>query len=389
MSLSPLRVLTSSCVLMVAGGLAADAQSPGSRRTTSAVEQLGLTDRAVPAVIAGTTRELWCRGKVGIALRVQQDPSPRQPKLVAMELRYDLPERKRSFGQEGMGLVDYGVTIQSSPGACTWNPGGFAGIPPEPGVVYFDLERDGQSWASPKARDTTIGAAANFPDVPSLTRYLSDPDRYWVFYVDDVTNVAISFGAWPRGGGLPPPSTDGGSHSANPAGGFGGPVGDASHERAGSGHPLPAVAVDSARPSDTTRVSGEAPPTAGAKRPAVARRTRQGMLATGIWRVTVAPGRRGVKLGFQSKQGSRAWVQFSQKPPRWNEREGRWAYPDGWGSPWYAEIRHPFGATDYEAVPMSDLEPGVRYHYLITVQEKDASSPTGQRIGTFTATVEP
>ena len=49
-----------------------------------------------------------------------------------------------------MGTVDNGVTLQFLPGTCTWGAGVSPDIPPEPGVVYFDLERDAQAWLPAK-----------------------------------------------------------------------------------------------------------------------------------------------------------------------------------------------------------------------------------------------
>ena len=141
----------------------------------------------------GQTRELVCRGKPGIDLRVEQDPSPRRADHVAMVLRYERPKEVRSVGQEGMGTVDYGRSVQFIPGSCTWNSGGFEGVPPEPGVVYFDLPRDAQTHAGAGQRDTTVNAAVAFPDLVSVPRYLSDSSRFWLFYVNDATNVSISF----------------------------------------------------------------------------------------------------------------------------------------------------------------------------------------------------
>jgi hypothetical protein len=163
-----------------------EAQAPGSRRTTSAVGQLGLTDTAPPAAGTGAMRELVCRGKPGIDLRRDQEASPRDPRLVTMALHYQ--RSTRAPGAEYQHL---------EPGTCTWNPAGWEGVPPEPGVVYFDLAREAQSWSAPGERqlDTTINAAAHFPDLLSVPRYLADPAHYWTFYVDDLTNVSISFGA--------------------------------------------------------------------------------------------------------------------------------------------------------------------------------------------------
>jgi hypothetical protein len=401
MSSYPLRAGTCGCLLMVAAALAAHGQTPQSRRTTSAVEQLGLDDTAAGATGTGATgsgviRELRCRGKAGIDLRIDRDPSPRQPKLVAMTLRYGRPERKRSFAQEGMGLVDHGVSLQFLPGTCTWNPGGFKDIPPEPGEVYFDLPRDGQAWLSPGDRDTTIGAAVHFPDVASLSRYLNDPERYWVFYVDDLTGVAISYSAWPRGGGLPAPTagTEPPPHE--------GPVRDASTVRSGSDQRSPegaaasspgagtgGEAVDSSRSVVTVPGAREPPPSPGAKRFGDARHGRQVRLGSGIRDVTALPGPRGVRLVFNLERGGRAQVQFSRKPPAWDEREGFWTYPKGFQGPWYARVEFNRSGAGYEAVPRADLEAGVRYYYLITVYGKETSSPTGQRTGSFTATMGP
>ena len=151
---------------------------------------------------SGTTRDLRCRGKPGIDIRVHQDPSPRTSSLVTMVLRYERPRETRTLEQGSMGSLNYGVSLQLIPGSCTWRYDGVTNIPLEPGVVYFDIDRDAQAWKAPSARDTTIDVAMNFPDVVSLTRYLSDSTRYWGFYVDDVTNLSISYGA--RGRPAPP-----------------------------------------------------------------------------------------------------------------------------------------------------------------------------------------
>ena len=177
------------------------AQDPRTQSQTSAVQRL-THDSTARQTVSGRMRDLRCRGKPGIDIRVHQESSPRTPSLVTMVLRYELPKETRTLGQVGMGTVDYGVSLQLIPGSCTWRYDGSKDIPFEPGVVYFDIPRDGQSGRAPGARDTTIDVAMNFPDVVSLPRYLSDSTRYWGFYVDDVTNVSISFG--PRGRPAPP-----------------------------------------------------------------------------------------------------------------------------------------------------------------------------------------
>ena len=181
--------MTSRVVLLGAAWLAMAllplplvAQVPGAQRRVSAVAQLGLDT----LTRSGVTRQLVCRGKQGIDLRVERDSSPRTPRLVVMALQYD-----RTREPSG---TDY---ARLQPGACTWNPTGFEGNPTEPGVVHFDLPREAQPYSATAERqlDTTLTAAEHYPDTYTITRYLNDPAHYWVFYVDDVTNVSTSFGA--------------------------------------------------------------------------------------------------------------------------------------------------------------------------------------------------
>ena len=61
-------------------------------------------------------RELVCRGKPGIDLKVTHRPSPSDPRLVRMTLRYDRPAAPPGANYEKL-----------APGACSWNPNGFAG----------------------------------------------------------------------------------------------------------------------------------------------------------------------------------------------------------------------------------------------------------------------
>lgn len=419
------------CLLIVASSLPVEAQTPQSSSQTSNVEQLGLPDTDTPVVSAGTLRELRCRGKPGIDLRNHEEPSPRDAELVTMVLRYERPNRtNRAFSQDGMGMVDYGVSLSHLPGTCTWNPLGLPDIPPEPGVVYFDLPRDAQAWASPGDRDTSITAAVRFPDVTSLPRYLGDPDRYWVFYVNDVTNVSISFTAWPPRGGLPlsqdgsatPSSTEHdlstsreavtamGTRTRSSSGdGLAGPISDASSQRidvetatgsvAGSEN-RPSVgqegAVDSSR---ATRMVPSSPGTPVTSQLGDERSPRQTRQASGIRDVSVAPGPSGVRLRFRTVPDRvlarpHVWVQFSREPPQWDAGERSWAYsagPTGWGSPWFADIELVFVDTRYmyEATPYGLLEEGARYHYLITVVDDETSSPIAQRTGSFTAAVGP
>ena len=165
------RVLCGTMLLLMAG-----------RTAGAQTAKLYVGEDAAPT---GRTRELVCRGKPGIDLRIEQDPSPRRADQVAMVLRYERPREVRSAGQEG--------SVQFVPGSCSWNLGGFEGVPPEPGEVYFDLPRDAQAHAGPGQRDTTAAAAIAFPDIASMSRYLSDSSHVWLFYVNDATNLSISF----------------------------------------------------------------------------------------------------------------------------------------------------------------------------------------------------
>jgi hypothetical protein len=132
----------------------------------------------------GRIRDLTCRGKAGIALKVDLDPSPRDTARVVMSLDYT-----RSTAVIGDSLK------QLAPGTCTWNSYGFEGYPVEPGRVRFDVWRQAQRWSDTATRmmDTTVGAARFYPDPVTLPRYLNDPRHYWKFYVDDATNLAVSY----------------------------------------------------------------------------------------------------------------------------------------------------------------------------------------------------
>jgi hypothetical protein len=411
-----LSSLTCGSVLLMATIVVA--QAPHSARTTSAVEQLGLDDTPAAPTTAGQLRELVCLGKAGIDLRVDREPSPRDPRLVAMVLHYERPKRVTSLSYEGMGTVDNGVSLQYLPGTCGWGGGVYPDIPLEPQVVYFDLPRDGQSWAPAGQRDTTIDAAVSYPDVASLTRYLNDPERRWIFYVDDATNISISFRAWPLGGGVVASAANGGASSTNHSlttsrgqqtsdagtrtatsadGSVAGSLQDATPDKAVSEPsaaeqsisktPAPGApigVVDSSRPTDKSSTSrtSPAPQSPGLRKDG--RTERQAILTRGIGQLTVAPGPYGVRLSFNASRDHRVLVQFSHKPPPWDDREGRWGYPAGWDSPWYAEIEHQLGSDRYTAIPFSKLKAGARYHYLISVVGAD-NVPLHQRTGVFTA----
>lgn len=135
---------------------------------------------------SATMRALVCRGKAGIDLKLVRDPSPDDAKRVRMVLRYQTTT-KPGLNYENL-----------QPGQCTWNPGAYPSEPIEPGFIYFDVMRQAQPYDAPPPRqiDTTINAAVFFPDPITLPRYLGSPDHYWQFYVDDLTMISTSFGAY-------------------------------------------------------------------------------------------------------------------------------------------------------------------------------------------------
>lgn len=151
---------------------------------------LTLSSPAAPAGI----RELTCRGKPGIDLKITGRPSPDDPKLVRMTLRYTRSTAKLEDNLKAL-----------VPGTCTWNPYQFNGYPAEPGFVYFDIPPEAQEWFVNRTRqlDTTYLAATFFPDTISLPRYLNREDAYWRFFIDDQTNKSISFGAYKSAAVLP------------------------------------------------------------------------------------------------------------------------------------------------------------------------------------------
>ncbi|HEY0677880.1 MAG TPA: hypothetical protein VGD17_06325 [Chitinophagaceae bacterium] len=142
----------------------------------------------------GATRVLVCRGKPGIVLKVQTDPSPDNPRYVRVVLQYERATQK----------VDEDFN-NLAPGTCAWNPANWPDVPVEPGIVYFDLPKEAQPWSETVKRliDTTLNAAVHFPDMITLPRYLNDPSKYWLFYVDDKTNFSVSYTATKHHAGAP------------------------------------------------------------------------------------------------------------------------------------------------------------------------------------------
>ena len=64
-----------------------------------------------PLGAQGRIRELYCRGKAGLALKVDLDPSPRDTRDVVMVLEY---ARSTAVVRDSVRLI--------APGSCTWNP---------------------------------------------------------------------------------------------------------------------------------------------------------------------------------------------------------------------------------------------------------------------------
>lgn len=142
----------------------------------------------------GATRVLVCRGKPGINIRIEKDPSPDNPRNVRVVLQYERATQK----------VDEDFN-NLAPGTCAWNPANWPDVPVEPGVVYFDLPKEAQPWSETIKRliDTTLNAAVHFPDMITLPRYLNDPTKYWLFYVDDKSNFSVSYTATKHHAGPP------------------------------------------------------------------------------------------------------------------------------------------------------------------------------------------
>jgi hypothetical protein len=154
----------------------AEAQYPPSReRTTSTVgTRFGDTTAAAPAPApapaTGRVRQLVCRGVEGLQIATVGNPSPRSANQVAVSLSYRRNPKPAGAAYE-----------QLEPGACSWNITDDPTAPAEPGIVHFDLDPQGAEY---------------IPDPATMAQWLGDPRHYWVFYVDDLSNVSISHGSY-------------------------------------------------------------------------------------------------------------------------------------------------------------------------------------------------
>jgi hypothetical protein len=379
-------------------------------------------DPDVPETAAGNIRELVCRGKPGIGLNVHSDSVPGLPGYVTMVLRYDRVNVTRTLVQSGLGNLSYGNSAKFIPGACNWGYGFIPEVPAEPGVVYFDLARDAQTHLDPASRDTSIEVAAHFPDIVSLPRYLSDSSRYWVFYVDDVSHVAASFGPWP------------------PAGAYaevGGALRDASPERSGAAvtaravdGPLreDALAPDSAATSSdavrastsvderlTTRASASSDVTApvrdastqraGAAAASVGGERSGDDKSTAVGTIVRAPIRLVAvntvldrfTIEFSARPNASPSVRYSIEQPVRQGENGLWTFPGGvvQGSGaveagFAAEVAggaaSGFRAT-YTAWSRVAPERGKVYHYIITIPAT-SDQPAEQHVGQLTTVTQ-
>jgi hypothetical protein len=156
-------------LLLALAGIA-EAQYPRPQGgTTSAVGTL-FPDTVAAAPATGALRQLVCRGAEGLQIATVANPSPRNPRLVAVSLSYRRNPKPAGTAYE-----------QLEPGACSWNTTGDPSLPAEPGIVHFDLDPQGSEFSA---------------DPTTLTQWLNNPRHYWNFFVNDLTSVSISHGAY-------------------------------------------------------------------------------------------------------------------------------------------------------------------------------------------------
>lgn len=281
-------------------------------------------------------RELTCRGKPGIDLKITQRPSPDDSRFVRMTLRYVRPPGSAGANFEKLG-----------PGECTWNPTGLTGVPPEPGTVQFDVLKEAQQWSATTTRqlDTTYLAAAFFADTITVPRYLSRSDLLWRFFVDDETGFSTSFGAYKN------PTTQ------------------------------PSYVMITG-PFEKPAGFGETRSAAGARKTAaVATLTK--LSFRGVDRRMD-----GFTVRFRARPGVSATVNYSMTAPA-NTPSG-WYFPGaglqgsgavsrGGQTAEVSETRRGSVYSDYSATTRLPAQRGTTYHFIITVQ--GASGPVEQYVG--------
>jgi hypothetical protein len=331
-------------------GASGQAAGPATAPTSVAVE---------PSI-----RQLMCRGgPSGFEFKVIAHPSPAypdRPTYVRLAVRYRVHAASDTAEPAFASM---------SPGSCGWDRR--FGAPDPPGQVIIDIDTDAQAANAGLGipRDTSARAGLSYPDTASLRRYLSEPAHFWIFYhLDRGEPLAMSHGA----------------HTPDLTGLFGGPVGEARTTASGTRAAAAAPVTSAPAPAPLPTGSG----------PRDARTSRTLLPDVRIWGVATAPGPRGVRLAFNTDRTSTSFgtngigVQFSRQRPPWDSVSGRWAYPPGWESPWYADVSHP-AQGGYLAEPRGSLESRERYYYLITVESRDRSLPPRQEIGSFIASTNP
>src|SRR5687767_6623378 len=111
MPLTPPTMIAAHRFAVLAALVAATAAS--ARPARSSVTRAAAQTPGTTVTVNGRVRQLACRGKAGIALRVLKDPSDSDPsgKYVTMELTYTPAASKPGTDYSGL-----------QPGECSWNP---------------------------------------------------------------------------------------------------------------------------------------------------------------------------------------------------------------------------------------------------------------------------
>ena len=166
--ISPARTLRGACLTLGSAALVSAFAAATAVAQTTVTAPMRIPDTSHNQPRQGVLRQLVCRGRTGLEVTQKADSADSRSVVVSLAYR----PSPRPPGLDYTGL---------EPGSCSWNPLGDDRVPPEPGTVHFDLARDGSAYV---------------PDPTTFARHLGKPEHYWLFYVDDVTNVALSHGAY-------------------------------------------------------------------------------------------------------------------------------------------------------------------------------------------------
>ena len=319
---------------------------------------------ATPSTASAGTRELACRGGPGLKLEITANPSPHDKRYIRMTLRYNVATQPAGLEYQNL-----------QPGTCSWTQVNFPDMPKEPGYVVFDMYPESQHWFAPEKRelDTTVAAAAFFPDTISLPRYLARTDKYWHFYVDDQTNFSISFGAWKETRTLPTYVTV--------TGPFGKPVAAA---------PAPAPQP----PSPVPPPPEQKPPTGtgvgGARKPGATSTAAVAKLATLSFKgVDRRPD--GFTVRFSARPNASATVAYSTEKPVNTPQgwyfsgaavQGSGAVSRGGQSAEVSEAKSSSLFSNYSGSTRLAPQRGTSYNFLITVE--GGNGPREQYVGQLT-----